>query len=122
MFLCMHKRKRPLATDISCLTLQLFMVKKLIHSVHNSSLPRVMARRLTASEALQSVFELDASSGDESEIEEDPQFPLPTIFSVVDSAGQPSSKFVPHPHTHLCLTHNNVTTGCGYAYYRRRDE
>ena len=111
MFLCMRKCKRPLATDISCLILQHFTVKKLIHSVYNSSLPRVMARRLTASEALQSVFELDASSGDESEIEEDPQFPLPTIFSddeSFDSAGQPSSKFVPHPHTHLCLAHKNV--------------
>ena len=48
-----------------------------------------MARRLTASEALKSVFELDASWGDESEIEEDPQFPLPTIFSDDESPDSP---------------------------------
>ena len=101
MFLCMRKRKRPLATDISCLTLQLFTVKKLIHSVHNSSLPRVMARRLTASEALQSVFELGASSGHESEIEEDPQFPLPTIFSDDESLTPPDSPVRSSNPTHI---------------------
>ena len=38
----------------------------------------VMARKLTVSEALESVLELETSSDDGSEIEEDPSFPLPT--------------------------------------------
>ena len=39
-----------------------------------------MARRYTASEVLEKVFEQDISSA-ESDIEEDPTFPLPVAFS-----------------------------------------
>ena len=49
-----------------------------------------MARRLTVSEALQSVFELDVSS-DESELEEDPRFPLPVAFSDDETFSPPAS-------------------------------
>ena len=49
-----------------------------------------MARRLTVSEALQSVFELDVSS-DESELEEDPRFPLPVTFSDDETFSPPAS-------------------------------
>ena len=41
----------------------------------------VMARKLTVSEALESVLQLETSSDDGSEIEEDPTFPLPTSDS-----------------------------------------
>ena len=49
-----------------------------------------MARRLTVSEALQSVFELDVIS-DESELEEDPRFPLPVAFSDDETFSPPAS-------------------------------
>ena len=49
-----------------------------------------MARRLTVSEALQSVFELDVSS-DESQLEEDPRFPLPVAFSDDETFSPPAS-------------------------------
>ena len=49
-----------------------------------------MARRLTVSEALQSVFELDVTS-DESELEEDPRFPLPVAFSDDETFSPPAS-------------------------------
>ena len=48
------------------------------------SLNMSMERRLTAYEALERVLEDQKyaySSGEESEIEEDPQFPLPVVFS-----------------------------------------
>ena len=87
MFLCTGERKRSLAADNSCLALQLFTV----YTRYSAASRLVMARRLTASEALQSVLELDTSSGGESEIEEDPCFPLPTAYSDDESLTPPGS-------------------------------
>ena len=50
-----------------------------------------MQRRLTANEALERVLDYAYSSGEESEIEEDSQFPLPVAFSDDESLTPPGS-------------------------------
>ena len=59
-----------------------------------------MARRLTVSEVIESVF--DASSDDESEIEEDPSFPLPVAHSDDETCSSPAPPdSVSSPHKRL---------------------
>ena len=66
-----------MAAQISCNALHIPVVNKVTHLC---VLTLGMARRLTVSETLHSVFELDVGSN-ESELEEDPRFPLPVAFS-----------------------------------------
>ena len=58
-----------------------------------------MSARLTAGEALECVLNDDYSSGEESSIEEDPQFPLPVAFSDDESLTPPVSP-VRNSHAH----------------------
>ena len=55
-----------------------------------------MERRLTANEALVRVLDNAYSSGEESEIEEDSQFPLPVAFSDDESFTPPGSPTPPY--------------------------
>ena len=52
---------------------------------------RVMSGRLTVVEALECILNNNCSSGEESSIEEDPQFPLPVAFSDDESLTPPVS-------------------------------
>ena len=86
-----------MAAKNSCIYIQYtyFWLKQKLHCVIYVrtflSRNKCMERRLTANKALERVLDYAYSSGEESEIEEDFQFPLPVPFSDDESFTLPGS-------------------------------